>query len=188
MQGGTPKFSWPVLGVPLCLSITWLLCVCVSAVILGDHNPFRAHFFLLLPIHYFSFSPNRHFDVKPRRQTLIISSDSLRKSCPNCHTALLPSLLSKVCVSLDSSVVFSLVVWVLSSLLYHAASQLISVISAVSGHGKAPKALMCILISPPYPEEHPGTASLWVKTPLPNAAFLSCVLRTFYLKQGGVRS
>lgn len=68
--------------------------------------------------------------------------------------------------------VFSLAVWVFSLLLCHAASQLISVISAVSGHGKASKALMCILISPPCPEEQPGTASLWDKTPLHNAASL----------------
>lgn len=185
MQGGTPKFSWPVLAVPLCPSVAWLGCVCqFLLLLLGDHNPFRVHICFPLPIHYFSLSSNPHFDVKPREQTEIIGPDRLRKSCPNCNTALLPNLLSKVCVSLDSSAVFSLVVWVLSLLLCHAASQLISVISAVSGHGKASKALICILISPPYPEEQPGTASLWDKPPLPlpNAASLSCVLGIFYFK------
>lgn len=128
------------------------------------------HFEHTFVSHCFSFSPNSHFDVKPRGQTEITGPDSLRKSCSNCNTALLPNLLSKVCVSLDSSVVFSLVVWVLSLLLCHAASQLISVISAVSGHGKASKALICILIFPPHPEEQPGT-HCGIKPPCPMLLF-----------------
>lgn len=84
------------------------------------------------PIHSFLRLPIPLFDVKPRAQTEITSPDSLGKSCLNCNTALLSSLFPKVCVSLDGFAVFSLVVWFFSSLLCHAASQLVGVISAVS--------------------------------------------------------
>ena len=114
-------------------NIAWLgVCVCFCCFFSGITTDFEYTSVSHSPSTISPFSQSPFFYVKPRGQTEITSPDSLRKSCPNCNTALLSSLLPKVCVSLDSFAVFSLVVWVFSSLLCHAASQLISVISAVS--------------------------------------------------------
>lgn len=128
------------------------------------------------------------FLLRHRGQTESTSPESLRTGCPNCNTPP-SSLLPKLCVSLGSSAVFSLVVfWAFSLLVFQAASLLIvSFLLSLWRRGNAPN-LFDLLIS--TPEDQPGMSVLWDVTPPPCSGDIWCSSRLGwkYHEQGVVRS
>lgn len=159
--GGGPKFSCLSLlshfPPPHCDFGVLLLFLC------RDLTPFQTQIPPPSSIPTIAPLSKSSFLLRHRGQTESTSPESLRTGCPNCNTPP-SSLLPKLCVSLGSSAVFSLVVfWAFSLLVFQAASLLIvSFLLSLWRRGNAPN-LFDLLIS--TPEDQPGMSVQWDVTP-----------------------